>query len=64
MEYIIRQYIPEENREFLRPTLPPVIKTDKEAIEWAKYYGEGSSVYLRDDNYKEEQVYFVKFLDV
>jgi hypothetical protein len=61
MEYIIKQFVPEEGREFLRSTIPPVITDELEAIEWAEYYGPGSAVYLRDEYYNEEFVHFVRF---
>jgi hypothetical protein len=60
-EYIIRQYVPEMDYEYLRSTNPEVITDLNEAIEWAKFYGQGSIVYKRDEYYNETQVYFVRF---
>ena len=54
-EYIVKQYIPDEDREFLRKT---GIDNIEEAISWADFYGTGTSVYKRSCDYKEEQVYY------
>ena len=55
MEYIIKQYIPEdcepgEYFESIKQTIPAVITDKNEAIEWAEYYGPGSVVYLKDED--------------
>ena len=56
MEYIVKQFIPDEDREILRKT---DIYNVKEAIEWANFYGTGSSVYRREYLGADEiQVYY------
>ena len=54
-EYIVREYIQEEDRSFVRHTC----EKKKEAIEWADYYGGTTEVWERDMSTMEEALIYI-----
>jgi len=57
MTYLVKQYYPEEIPEDNRSYLKYTTNNMGEAIERAKFYGDCTEVWLRNEDYEETLIY-------